>query len=471
MRRVVFVLAALWAVVQVTEMIWTPRGEFLGRSLAHLAEPPVHHLTDPYRNAYFHLIGFSASPSSDPAKVGYDMWVESREIFAGRSLNYDGAGRSDLHVPMPFRLVVSSWDVDDPLTELKTGKDSSLHPMVDRHRVLLERYDRCLGIPFEDWGFGQRATPRYEDIMVAHRLYIAEGFARSAGLGLDRLHKELVFWRIVLREAATTTTKVAAQVVIQDDAKLLSRMLSRPTVDKQILEAALQLMVPMTKSEYSLRWPIQHQVALAARQNVTGSGRGESAERDDELQWLSGAAHFPVDAFDRIEHPTNRSVFSVLLGSQRTADIYAVYYDRLIDASMTGGRIPRLREIERAIGRGIVEGVLDPTLAEPDWDIILDQLMETDTRLRLTSLQVHLRKPNATAAVPSRLAEVGSRYFDPFSGFPMLWSPTQQKLYSVGRDRLDDGGDPSFDISVPAIIAPVHHVVPRHAPPSGARRS
>jgi hypothetical protein len=35
----------------------------------------------------------------------------------------------------------------------------------------------------------------------------------------------------------------------------------------------------------------------------------------------------------------------------------------------------------------------------------------------------------------------------------MLWSPTQQKLYSVGKDRLDDGGDPSFDISVPAVIA------------------
>ena len=35
----------------------------------------------------------------------------------------------------------------------------------------------------------------------------------------------------------------------------------------------------------------------------------------------------------------------------------------------------------------------------------------------------------------------------------MLWSPTQQKIYSVGKDRYDDGGDPSFDISVPAIVS------------------
>ena len=77
------------------------------------------------------------------------------------------------------------------------------------------------------------------------------------------------------------------------------------------------------------------------------------------------------------------------------------------------------------------------------------RLVETDARLRLVSLQILMRKPTATVTIPTRLAEVGSMYFDPFTGLPMLWSPTQKKLYSVGQDRLDDGGDPSFDISVP----------------------
>jgi hypothetical protein len=90
---------------------------------------------------------------------------------------------------------------------------------------------------------------------------------------------------------------------------------------------------------------------------------------------------------------------------------------------------------------------------EPGWENFYHQLVETDTRLRLASLQIQLRRPSAQLAVPTRLAEVGSQYFDPFTGLPMLWSPTQQKLYSVGKDRLDDGGDPTFDISVPVIIA------------------
>ena len=86
---------------------------------------------------------------------------------------------------------------------------------------------------------------------------------------------------------------------------------------------------------------------------------------------------------------------------------------------------------------------------EPQWEPFSQHLVETDARLRLVSLQILMRKPTATVTIPTRLAEVGSMYFDPFTGLPMLWSPTQKKLYSVGKDRLDDGGDPGFDISVP----------------------
>ena len=99
-----------------------------------------------------------------------------------------------------------------------------------------------------------------------------------------------------------------------------------------------------------------------------------------------------------------------------------------------------------------MESVVSPTPFEPDWDPFLYQLRETDARLRLASLQVVLRHPSTQITVPNRLAAVGSSYYDPFSGLPMLWSPTQQKIYSVGKDRYDDGGDTGFDISLPAII-------------------
>jgi hypothetical protein len=108
----------------------------------------------------------------------------------------------------------------------------------------------------------------------------------------------------------------------------------------------------------------------------------------------------------------------------------------------------------------------------PEWDSFHYQLMETDARLRLASLQVVLRRPSAQITVPNRLAEVGSNYFDPFTGLPMLWSSTQKKIYSVGRDRFDDGGDATFDISVPAVVTTTSQVKETpHTSASGRSRS
>jgi len=455
MKHLIFVLVAVWGIFQVAGLIGLSKGQFQAHSLAQLAEPPSHHLTEPYHNAYFYLLGFAASASLDPAKVGYETWVEAHETSDGNAFAYDKPGRSDLRIRLSPRQALPSWDADDPLGTFRS-KDASLRTTVAGHQVLLARYDHCIGMPFEDWGFGHRATPRYEDSMVAHRLYIADGFSRSTNLGLERLYKELVFWRTVLREAATIETKVMAQIVIQDDAKLLSRIVSRPIVDKSVLGAALQLMVPLTPSEYALRWPIQHQLAVAGQDERarTAHPRESAVGSDHEQEWLLATAHLPPGSFRRIEHPISYSILGFPLNSQQTADMYATYYETLIKASGAGaGPLPKLRQISGSMRRGFLESVVNQEPIEPEWEMFLYQLMETDARLRLTSLQIQLRRPSPVTAVPTRLAEVGSQYFDPFTGLPMLWSPTQQKLYSVGKDRLDDGGDPSFDITVPAVIA------------------
>jgi hypothetical protein len=134
-------------------------------------------------------------------------------------------------------------------------------------------------------------------------------------------------------------------------------------------------------------------------------------------------------------------------------DTYAAYYEATIKAADTiHGPLPRLQDIARATGRTLLESTTNPLEFEPEWESLSQRLVETDARLRLASLQITLRKPSAIAAVPARLASIGSRFFDPFTGLPMLWCETQGKVYSVGKDGLDDGGDPVFDISVPAVI-------------------
>ena len=452
MKHLAIAAVILWAAFHFGGMFFSSEDRATETAFSKLIEAPQRSIENPYRNGYFYLFGLTAASSLDPAKTGYEIWVDETEDARRAEFAERRATRADLIYTLTLEATASSWEADDPLGEFRK-KDAPFQVATGQYRILLLRYDHWIGMPFDDWGFGRRATTLGTDILAIHRLYVAEGFSNSTMEGVERLHKDFHLWRTVLREAKTISTKVLAQIVITDDLQLLSRMLAKPTVDKTILTMGLQLTLPLSGPEYSLRWPIRHQLALAMKDRSAGlRHESDQARRRLYEDWLSRTGHLPPDAFDSIIHPPARTAAGSFQWGQ-AAGAYAAYYEAIIKASENNvNYLPGMQEVVGTLHRGMFEGVLKSRPVEPGWEIFHGQLVETDTRLRLASLQIQLRHPSPQTAVPTRLAEVGSQYFDPFTGLPMLWSPTQQKLYSVGRDRLDDGGDPTFDISVPAVV-------------------
>lgn len=449
MKHLAIALLIVWAAIHFGGQFFSVDDRPTEAALGRLAEAPPRTVYNPYYNGYFYLFGLTAAESLDPAKTGYEIWVEDTEEGRRVEVGERRATRADLVVTLP-ETTGPAWEADDPTTEFQK-REAPFQAAAQQYRSLLSRYERWTGMPFDDWGFGRRATPLGPDILAVHRLYVAEGFSGSAREGVKRLHKDLFLWRVILREAKTIDTKVLAQIVVTDNLQLLSRILAKPTVDKAILAMGFQLTLPLSAQEYSLRWPIKHQVALAMKDGAAGA----ASERDQERRrlhedWLVRAGRLPDNAFGAVVHPPARSAAAGFRWKQ-AASIYAAYYDAVITASESGvRRLPGIHDVAGTVHRGILETVLHSRPIEPDWESFYVELTETDARLRLASLQLQLRQPSPQTAVPTRLAEVGSQYFDPFTGLPMLWSPTQQKLYSVGKDRLDDGGDPTFDVSVAA---------------------
>ena len=452
MKHLAIAAVILWAAFHFGGMFFSSEDRATETAFSKLIEAPQRSIENPYRNGYFYLFGLTAASSLDPAKTGYEIWVDETEDARRAEFAERRATRADLVYTLTLEATASSWEADDPLGEFRK-KDAPFQAATGQYRILLLRYDHWIGMPFDDWGFGRRATTLGTDILAVHRLYVAEGFSSSTMEGVERLHKDFHLWRTVLREAKTISTKVLAQIVIADDLQLLSRMLAKPTVDKTILTMGLQLTLPLSGPEYSLRWPIRHQLALAMKDRSAGlKHESDQARRRLYEEWLSRTGHLPPDALDSIIHPPARTAGGSFQWGQ-AAGAYAAYYEAIIKSSENNvNYLPGMQEVVGTLHRGMFEGVLKSRPVEPGWEIFHGQLVETDTRLRLASLQIQLRHPSPQTAVPTRLAEVGSQYFDPFTGLPMLWSPTQQKLYSVGRDRLDDGGDPTFDISVPAVV-------------------
>jgi hypothetical protein len=455
MKHLIIGVVILWALFQLSSLIWSSKGQPPSATLTRLLEPPQYRLINPYENGYFYLLGFAADPSLDPAKVGHEIWLETSSIPGAGSFNYDKPGRSELQIQLPMEQILPSWNSENPVSEFRNMHER-FQTVSGLDHTLVTRYEHWLAMPFEDRGFGRQGMPRFAEIFSGHRLYVAEGFSRQTALGMQRLKEDMHMWRNVLRDATTIATKVMAQIVISDDLLLLSTLLSQPVVNKTVLAMTLNIAPPLTAAESSLRWPLQHQFTLGVQgDRIGGLTKEEKTEsHDTHEQWLASAAHLPKQAFRQISHPHGRSFLGIPLQTRETWEMYGTYYDAMIHAAEAGqGALPKLHQLAGTTPQGIVESLVIPHSFEPDWDPFHYQLRETDARLRLASLQVVLRRPSAQTTVPNRLAQVGSSYYDPFSGLPMLWSPTQEKIYSVGKDRYDDGGDSSFDISVPAIVS------------------
>ncbi|MDN5942979.1 MAG: hypothetical protein L0H94_13935, partial [Nitrospira sp.] len=450
MKHPIIGILILWAFLALSSFIWSSKGQPPSATFTRLLEPPQYRLTNPYENGYYFLLGFAAAASLDPAKVGHEIWLETTADPRTRNFNYDKPGRSELQIQLPMEQVISSWTSESPESDFRNLR-TELQTLTGRDRILSARYERWLSMPFEDMGFGHQATPRFVEMFVGHRLYVADGFSRRMALGMQRLKQDIHTWRQVLRDATTITTKVMAQIVITDDLRLLSTLLSQPAVDKTVMAMIPDMAPPLTAEESSLRWPLQHQFTLGIHGKHPGERTTDwqTESLDTHTQWLTIVARLPKQAFHQIAHPPERSFLGVPLPIQETWDMYAQYYDAMIHATESGqSALPALRALAATRHRGIVESLANPNPFEPDWGPFHSQLRETDARLRLASLQIVLRRPSTQTTVPNRLAQVGSAYYDPFSGLPMLWSPTQQKIYSVGKDRYDDGGDANFDISV-----------------------
>jgi len=455
MKHLIISLVILWAFFQISGLIWSSKGQPSSATFTRLLKPPQYRLTNPYENGYYYLLGFAADASLDPAKVGHEMWLETTAAPGAGEFNYDKPGRSELQIQLPLEVVLPSWNSENPVSVFRNMR-ARFQSLTGRDRTLLARYERWLAMPFEDMGFGHQGTPRFVEIFVGHRFYIADGFSRQTALGMQRLKKDMHTWRSVLQNATTIATKVMAEIVINDDLRLLSTLLSQSAVNKTVLAMTPNIAPPLTAAESSLRWPLQHQFTLGVHDGHTGelTSERQTESLNTQEQWLASTARLPKQAFRLIAHPPGHSFLGIPLQTRETWEMYATYYAALIHAAQAGQTtLPKLHELTGTTHQGIVESLLSPNLFEPDWDPFHYQLRETDARLRLASLQVVLRRPSAQTTVPNQLAQVGSSYYDPFSGLPMLWSPTQQKIYSVGKDRYDDGGDASFDISVPAIVS------------------
>jgi hypothetical protein len=398
----------------------------------NLTASPPQALTDSTNNGYFLLLGFDVPGRQNPVRAGYERNAEEIDLQAAQScmLGDEGEGAT---TGTPAHVAHEWFASADPMAQLKP-QAASIRLWAAQESLALKRYQQWLSMPFEDEGYGKILSPNCAHILLAHRLYLAEGFGQDINAGLGRLENDMASWRTVLGQSKTLMVKMLAVTAVQDDAAIASGLLTRQDLDEAVVDRLGKIVRPLDQVELSLRWPMQ-----------------------SHLLWGTNAAMKSVKNDKTADRPLYVAIAAAMpLPVQRRSNNYADYYEEASKAVAEGHytNLPKPSSFIRTSVASVVDYVANPIEhiigiePLPSWDPYVGRTVETDARLRLASLQVWIRRGAQDGDVITRLAKASQTLYDPFTGLPMLVDQRKGVLYSVGQDGKDQEGDSQRDVAV-----------------------
>jgi ribosomal protein S16 len=396
----------------------------------NLTASPPQVLTASTKNGYFLLLGFDVPGEQDPLQAGYERKVEGGDLQAASACMLGDEGKGT--TTGASANVVSGWfSSADPVAQLKP-QAASVRSWVAQESLALKRYQQWLSMSFEDAGYGQILSPNCAHILLAHRLFLAEGFSQDLSTGLGRLENDMRSWRTVLGQSKTLMVKMLAATAVQDNTAIASGLLTRQDLDETAIGRLGKIVRPLDQVELSLRWPMQSHLVWATKA-VTKSLKNDKTDEGPLYVALAAAMPLPV---------------------QRRSNAYADYYEAASKAVAEGRytNLPKPSSFIRTPAVSVVDYVANPIEhiigiePLPSWDPYVERTVGTDARLRLASLQAWIRQGAQDGNVVTRLAKAGQAYYDPFTGLPMLVNQQRGVMYSVGQDGKDQEGDPRRDV-------------------------
>jgi hypothetical protein len=412
----------------------------------NLTSSPQRTLADFRKNGYFLLLGFDVSEDQDPIYSGYERKADQKDADMALAC-LGGIGGSRASGPSSASAsVVGEWfRGPNPVGQFKAHQDA-ITAWVSKAESSISRYKQWQRLSFEDWGYGQTISPPCGSILFAHQLYIAEGFLQGTDVGIDRIETDMEAWRMVLGQAKTLPVKTLANQAINDNIAVASGLLVQPNFDGRYLGRLTRMLRPFDQVELSIRWPMQSELVSAA---TTFDVRLKAERREEQSLAAAVASVLP-------------------LPKQRRLNAYADYYEASYKAAGEGrhGALPKWKNYIQFPAVTLMDYFTNPIEnivgLEPlaPWDLYNGLVVDTDARLRLASLQAWLRRGPQDGDLLVRIAKAGQKFYDPYTGLPMLVNAKKGLMYSVGHDGKDQDGDPQTDV-VAAI--PLHPGVPESA--------
>ncbi|MEM1262850.1 MAG: hypothetical protein AAGH76_10675 [Pseudomonadota bacterium] len=258
-------------------------------------------------NAYLYMLGFGVPPDDDPRAAGrvrYEWMERAAPTFPSDEdpLEDDYSfrlQRSDVVAELAKTCAESEREC---IGLLQTDNDASTE-WLSEEAWLLKRYQTLIAIPDFKEGFTfelYAPTARYSVILEGQRLHLINAWRSATNADTTAvkaaLERDLVFWRMVLRNSDAIIAKLIATTSIERNFKLGTLILRRLPLEQQTDAIPPSWRTPIADAERSMSRPFANEAvffsdfttdALTDNQNlITNWTGGTELPLLDNVLWV-----------------------------------------------------------------------------------------------------------------------------------------------------------------------------------------
>lgn len=417
---------------------------------------------NPAENAYFTLVGLSASPGQD-ATVWGQRWVATMNQARSRS-EAQAAEKALAATPLKFAGSSSALCVfraDQPCAPQAAQRAAAIGQLAAGNAELLARYSVLRAMPeFVEVYKPQSVAHPPVDLSVysaAQRLVLSQalaGIERDDGDStLQLIADDIDLQRRILAGATSLIVKMVANAALARDYQALAELIRRRPALASFEAATLQrALAPLGKQELALRPAMMAEFRAVAGVLDDPAIADPASYQAIQVLGLASPADgaftptvLKASVFDAVLTPLLNGTAALLLQKNATRNRQYEFLNAI--AALDEVPATRLGEAEQALRARVDEGIdwswvynplgkLILSVATPDFSKYKRRQLDVEGLRRLVALQAWIAADRiADADIPALLAESDRSLADPYTDRAMRWDAEKRALvFETAKD-------------------------------------
>ena len=391
----------------------------------------------PEENAYLFLVGLRAPPDRAPDEFGQECVTRlvnisksHKETVALFASGKTGCTDEKSWLAGKDISAISCESKQKSCLSHYQEQSAAIKQVALSNKLLLQRYERLLTFKhFDDASYLNLLTIAlfYDPVNELHAaLSAAKLQDGDTEAFIQRTANQARFYRMILRDSGNFSSKLVALVYLHRVASLVSDAVrENPKLAREHEAILLSLAQPFTVGDRSLEGVMVAELRYLA--STLSLDRYGERPLFDKL-W---------DVFSYRYNATLNRFYRNISGWRDLSRLPTEQYLSAEKSALARVEEPLhdgyLHMVYNPVGK-ILLGIGYPAYAQFPWRII-----DSDGRLRLTSLQIQIAAQNISESdIPAFLKNADPKLRDPYTGQPMQWDKTRGLYFPGHSDRITD---------------------------------